>query len=42
MCLVVISTFNTIDVDMFNFEYKDKCEISKEIMNKYSRVLCFF
>jgi hypothetical protein len=22
----VIFTFNTIDVDMFNFEYREKCE----------------
>jgi hypothetical protein len=34
MFSIVISNFNTIDVDMFNYEYKEKCEISKETMNR--------
>ncbi len=38
----VIFTFNTIDVDMYNFEYREKCEINHEIMNIYFGMLCFF
>jgi hypothetical protein len=42
MFSIVIFTFNFIDVDMFNFEYKERCEISKETMNRYYGMLCFF
>lgn len=42
MCSIVISIFNTTDVDMFNSKYKEKCEVSKEIINRYFGNLCFF
>jgi hypothetical protein len=34
MFSIVISIFNITDVDMFNYEYRKKCEISKETMNR--------
>jgi hypothetical protein len=34
MFSIVISIFNIIYVDMFNYEYREKCGISKETMNK--------
>ncbi len=35
MFSIVIFNFNTIDVDMFNYVYKEKCEINKETNNRY-------
>ncbi len=42
MFSIVIFIFNFTDVDMFNSKYKEKCEISKETMNRYFGMLCFF
>jgi len=42
MFSIVIFTFDFTDVNIFNFEYREKCEISKEIMNRYFGMLCFF
>ncbi len=41
MFSIVIFTFNFTYGDMFNFEYRERCEISKETMNRYFGMLCF-